>query len=238
MSSFVMTDCEVWADAYNLTSVANSVDVTLEAEEVGVTTFASGGHRQFIGGLKQSQVQVMTFTDYTVDARGLDGESGVVLTLVPEGNDQGNRSVTLTGLTTAVSEGGAVGEARKTDLTFRGDSASGPLFGTLLQPKLTRTSTGSSTALQLGAVSADQKIYVAVHVLEASGTNPTLTVKLQSGTSSGAATTDRITSSQFTGTGVELKSLAGAVTDQWWRITATIGGTNPSFTLACAVTIA
>lgn len=237
MASFVMTDCEVWADDYNLTSVANSVDASVEVEEVDVTTFAAGGHRQFIGGLQQSQVQVMTFTDYTVDAKDLDGESNVLLTLVPEGNDQGNTALTLTGLTTAVNEGGAVGEARKTDLTFRGDSATGPLFGKLLQPKVTRTTSGSSAALQLGAVSGTQKIYLACHVLAASGTSPTMTVKLQSGTTSGGATTDRITLTQFTGTGVELKSLAGAVTDTWWRITATVGGTNPSFTLACAVAI-
>lgn len=237
MASFVMTDTEVWADDFNLTSVANSVDASLETEEVDVTTFAAGGHRQFLGGLSQSQVQVMTFTDFTVDAKALDGESNVVLSVVPEGNTQGNRSLTLTGLTTSVTEGGAVGEARKTDLTFRGDSATGPLFGTLLQPRATRTTTGSTTALQLGAVAAGKKVYLACHVLAVSGTNPTLTVKLQSGTTSGGATTDRITLTQFTGTGVELKSLAGAVTDTWWRINATLGGTNPSFTLACTVAI-
>jgi hypothetical protein len=236
MSSFVMTDCEVWADDYNLTSVANSVESTLEVEEVDVTTFASGGNRQYLGGLAQAQLQVMTFTDYTVDAKSLDGEQDVVLTLVGEGNDQGNQALTISGLTTAVTEGGTVGEARKTDLTFRGSGR--PLFGKLLQPRATRTSTGSTTALQLGAVPADKKVYLACHVLAASGTNPTLTVKLQSGTSSGGATTDRITTTQFTGTGVELKSLAGAVSHTWWRINATIGGTNPSFTLACTVTIA
>jgi hypothetical protein len=39
----------VWADDYNLTSVANSVESTLEVEEVDVTTFASGGNRQYHG---------------------------------------------------------------------------------------------------------------------------------------------------------------------------------------------
>lgn len=237
MSTFVMTDTEVWADEYLLTSVANAVETSLEADEVDVTTFGSGGHRSFIGGLKQAQVQVMTFTDYSVDARGLDGQSGVVLTMAGEGNDQGNRTITLTGLNTAVAEGGAVGEARKTDLTFRGSTTTGPLFGTLLQPRITRTATGSSTALQLGAVSATQKVYLACHVFAAGGTSPTMTVKLQSGTTSGGATTDRITATQFTGSGVELASLAGPITDTWWRITATIGGTNPEFEFGCAVAI-
>jgi hypothetical protein len=236
MSAFVMTDCEIWADDYNLTSVANSVEASVESEEVDVTTFGSNGDRRFIGGLKQAQLQVMTFTDYTVDAKGLDGEANVVLTFVGEGNDQGNTSLTIPGLSTAVTEGGAVGEARKTDLTFRGTGQ--PLFGKLLQPKITRTASGSSAALQLGAVPAGKKVYLACHVLAASGSTPTLTIKLQSGTTSGGATTDRITSSEFTGTGVELKALAGPVTDTWWRINATIGGAGPSFTLACTVAIA
>lgn len=238
MTSFVMLDCEVWANQYPLTAVANSLELTGELDEVESTTFGSGGHREYRPGLKQTAVQVMTFTDYSVlPVDTLDGASNVLLTAVAEGNDLGNSAVICRGLNTAVTKGAAVGEMHKTDATFRGSAPEGALFGRLLQPRITRTATGSSTAVNVGNVSAAQVVWLAVHVFAVSGTSPTLTVKLQSGTTSGGATTDRITSTEFTSPGVYLAKLAGPITAPWWRITATIGGTTPSFNFAASAAI-
>src|SRR5690606_37604103 len=43
-----------------------------------------------------------------------------------------------------------------------------------------RTTTGSGTALQLGAVAAGQRLYASLHVLSASGSTPSLTVEVES----------------------------------------------------------
>jgi hypothetical protein len=237
VTTFVMTDTEIWANQYPLTSVANSLEYAGEVNEVDATTFGGAGHREFRGGLRQTAIQVMTFTDYSVDVESLHGAANVVLTAVGEGNDLGNDAIICRGLTTALTRGAAVGEMFKTDVTFRGSAPEGVLRGKLAQPRITRTATGSSTAINAGNVSATQAVWLAVHVFAVSGGSPTLTVKLQSGTTQSGATTDRITATQFTSPGVYLAKLNGAITAPWWRINATIGGSTPSFDFAAAIAI-
>lgn len=237
MSTFVMIDSEIWANQFPLTAVANSLEYSGEIEEVEATTLGSGGHREYRPGLRQTSVQVMTFTDFSTDVESLHGANNVVLTAVGEGNDAGNDAIICRGLTTSLTRGAAVGEMHKTDVTFRGSAAEGVLRGKLVQPRIERTTTGSSAAVNIGNVAAGKNVWLAVHVFAVSGGSPTMTVKLQSGTSSGDATTDRITSTQFTSPGVYLAKLAGAITAPWWRINATIGGSTPSFDFAAAVAI-
>lgn len=237
MSTFVMTDSEIWANQFALTAVANSLEYSGEVDEVEATTLGSGGHREYRPGLRQTSVQVMTFTDYSTDVESLHGATDVVLTAVGEGNDLGNNAIISRGLTTSLTRGAAVGEMHKTDVTFRGSASEGVLQGKLAQPRITRTTSGSSTAINAGNVSATQSVWLAVHVFAKDGGSPTLTVKLQSGTTQGGATTDRITSTEFTNPGVYLAKLAGPITAPWWRITATIGGSNPEWDFAAAIAI-
>jgi hypothetical protein len=43
---------------------------------------------------------------------------------------------------------------------------------------------------------------------------------------------------QATGATSQWLPLSGAITDDWWRITATVGGTTPSFRFAVILGIA
>jgi len=49
--------------------------------------------------------------------------------------------------------------------------------------------------------------------------------------------TDRATFTALTAIGSEIKSVAGAVTDQYWRLNYTISGTNPSFSIHATIGI-
>jgi hypothetical protein len=122
--------------------------------------------------------------------------------------------------------------------TISGSSSTGPVVrGTLLHPSnVSRTSTSTGTGRQLGAVVAGKSMYAALHVISASGTNPTLAVILQSDDNAGFTTaTSRITFSTATASAnrAQLSSVAGAITDDYWRISYTIGGTStPTFAFA------
>ena len=88
-----------------------------------------------------------------------------------------------------------------------------------------KTVTGTGSIVQLGAVSAAQKLYAALHVTAfASITN--VIVKIQSATLVGfGSPTDRITFSTATGlTSQYATPVAGAITDQFWRAVWTITG--------------
>lgn len=124
-------------------------------------------------------------------------------------------------------------------------SASGGSVGTALvrgtiMATGAKTSSSQGTARQLGQVTAAQKLYAVLHVFAVSGTNPTLDVLVKSDDAEGFSSgSTRITFAQKTAIGSELATpVAGAITDDWWRIYWTVGGTNtPSFTFAVVVGI-
>jgi hypothetical protein len=104
----------------------------------------------------------------------------------------------------------------------------------------TRTTTLTGTSVQAGAATATQTIQATLHVTDVSGTSQTLAVVVQSDDNAGFTTpTTRITfdTANATANRSQHKTLAGPVTDTYWRIVATVGGTNPSFSFACALGI-
>lgn len=127
--------------------------------------------------------------------------------------------------------GGKVGEVVPFELHAEGGV---PLVkGQVLQPKNTLTISGNGSALQLGALSATQKIYCGLHVFAVSGGSPTLNVILQADNASNfPSPATQITFAQKVAVGQDWQSANGPVTDDWWRINYTIGGSTPSFTFA------
>jgi hypothetical protein len=86
----------------------------------------------------------------------------------------------------------------------------------------------------LGPVSATQSIYSGLHVLAASGS---LVCTVKSDNSSGfSSPTTRITHSTFTAIGAEIKSAAGAISDDYWRVDYTVSGSGSfDFIISLAV---
>ena len=90
-----------------------------------------------------------------------------------------------------------------------------------------RSATGNGAGYQLGALSAAQSMFAALNVLDRTGT-ASMTLKVQSDDNSGFTTpTDRISS--FTAAAArdyQWGSVAGAVTDTYWRVVYTITGSG------------
>lgn len=101
------------------------------------------------------------------------------------------------------------------------------------------TANSASTGSQLGALSATQKLWSVLHVVSASGTSPTLDVLVESDDNSGfTSAATEITHTQATAATSEFSSVAGAVTNDYWRISWTIGGSDtPTFSFLCAIGI-
>jgi len=99
--------------------------------------------------------------------------------------------------------------------------------------------TANGTAYQVGAVPAGKKLYVALHILSVSGTNPTLDLTINSDDASGfPSSTTRGTFSQKTGIGSDWMEIAGPITDDWWRARWVVGGTGtPTFSFILAAGI-
>jgi hypothetical protein len=158
------------------------------------------------------------------------------MTLTPDGGADGDVAFFCATIGTSYSPGANIGDAYKFS---NSNQVSGVLTRGTIMGTGAKTSTGNGTARQLGAVSASQKIRASLHVIAASGTTPTLDVTVRSDNGVGfASPATQITFPQRTAVGGEILTADGAITDDWWRVTWTIGGTNPSFTIVVAVGIA
>ena len=239
MANFAYTDLSILVDNIELAGHAKSFSLTNEVAQLDTTSLASNGWTTSIGGLKSGSVNIefmQDVADGSVDATlyPLLGTASVPKS-VCLGSADGSPAYLLKSIPlTYTPVQGAVGELAMG--TISGSSSTGPVIrGKLLHPSnVSRTSSSTGTGRQLGAVSATQSVYAALHVISASGTSPTLDVIVQSDDNAGfTSPTTRLTFTQATGKTSQIVSTAGAITDDYWRVSYTIGGSaTPTFAFA------
>lgn len=127
MASFVLTNSSVSVAAEDLTAVCESLEISDEVEEVDFTNFASGGHREFKGGLKTGTLTLTLHqnyaTDLTHDVIGANYGEVVEVIIVPNGDDSvstTNPSYTADYLITSYPFlGGSVGDKATVQVSMR-----------------------------------------------------------------------------------------------------------------------
>ncbi len=240
MAAQVLTDMLVLVNGADLSGYSNKMELSGSVEDLDATTFASGGWTEKAPGLKTHEWNIEGFwaagsaalpddrfwTDLGTTAAWTAASSQVTGSPAYLGNVYSG----------GFKVGGDIGTLAPFSAHGMGNSRI--IQGQLLHPASTaRTTSSTSTGVQLGALSATQAMYAAVHVCSVSGTLPTLIVKLQSSSTQGGSYTDRITFTSANTVSSQLSSVAGAVTDTWWRVNWTIAGTLPSFLFAVAAGI-
>lgn len=245
MATELLTNVKVFYGQFDISGDLNQVQLEYEAEAKDKTTFGAttNGTRIHQGGLKSAAFSMGGLMQEDTDAIGkviFDrvGVNDVVLTAVPQGNAAANVAYFLKSLTAKFAPGAKVGDLYAFNANAMASGHQPLVRGRFEHAKAARTATGSTDGSQLGAVSATQKLYAALHVFTVSGAAPTLDVAIESDDNSGfTSATSRLSMTQVTAAASELKSVAGAITDDYWRATFTIGGTTPSFTFALALGI-
>lgn len=240
-----LTDAVIWIGQYDVSGDHNMVRLPESVEPLKATTFGSGvtTHKN-IAGLKTAGCEGSGVLSYGADSiedvlRSKFAVAEVPNSFMAEGGQAGELAWFFKSLLTEYTPvGGDVGALHA--FTFKAAASKSPLVrGQVMAAKTARTSSSNSgTPVQVGAVTAAQRVYAALHVFAVSGTNPTLDVTVKSDDGVGfASPTTRITFAQLAAAGAEFKSAAGAITDDFWRIDWTIGGTDPSFTFAVVLGI-
>lgn len=246
MAIFSLTDAAIYFGGADLTGDSNRLELGAGVEEKDATTFGTNGWRSRAAGLKTADfsgggfLQLGTGSVEETLFTNLASTSVAAMSVAATSTD-GDVAYTFQPLLTSLRHVAQIGELAQWEGNIAGRDRYGLVRGRILHPDSTaRTATGSGTARQLGAVGVDQHLYASLHVLSVSGTDtPTLTVKVQSDDNSGmTSATDRITFSAASATGSQWATrVAGAITDDWWRVTWTISGTNPSFLFVAVVGI-
>jgi len=243
----VLMNVRAFVGGCDLTGFNNKFEIAGAMDEKETTSFGSEGNKEFLGGLGSAAITA----EGQWSAGGVgdpdDTLSAALGTVGPwsvcdDGANFGDVAWLVKALESKYTIGGAIGDVAPWSA---GVSSSSPLVrGRVLHPPGTaRTSTGSGTGYQIGAVPANQFMWVNLHVLSIAGTStPTITVTVQSDDNSGfTSATTRGTFTAVTAAnqpiGQNLR-IAGAIADDWWRIGFTISGSTPSFLLYAAAGIA
>lgn len=247
MASQVFTNVKTYLGEYDITGFLNSVMLDYGADALNDTRM---GHTTAVnkGGLKKVAFRIGGFADPA--AAGMEaiaqskiGTSNIPLTCVPLGGAVDDVAYFFNALKAQMSTFGQHGELMPFQGTAVGGGSSidklvrGQVF---VSSATAKTSSSTSAVANLGAVSATQRVYAALHVIDTvSGTSPTLDVTVKSDDGAGfASPTTRLTFTQATAKTSELLSAAGAITDTHWRVDWTIGGSStPTFPFIVVVGI-
>lgn len=256
MASFVQTAAQLFTGGTKLTCYTDQLGVEMMADPVEFTNYCSTGAREYRQGLRTWQVTGSGFMDFAAVGATTGGlvpgeeiipanlSATTNLTICPVSGSEGAIAYLADGAYTQMQPiGGAVGEAARYSFTaVPATLADGHKMtrGILEANRTVTTSTNTTGSNTLGALSATQRLSASLHVFTLSGTSPTLTVKVQSDDNSGFTTpTDRITFAAATTRSGQFSYINGAVTDTYWRVAWTIGGTGtPTVAFAVALGIA
>lgn len=236
MPSVILTDAKLYVAQFNVSGDLNTIKLITGADLKESTAFGAT-YRTFQGGgaLMKTELAGAGYVQSGASAvetalHGNLGVDSVPITVAAEGGDVGEPCRFFKGVADVYDPALQIGDLYKFNVSAKSSGLSGnnPLVrGTIMEDGKTSRTTASNTATQtLGAVSATQKLYAALHLIAFNGTDITFVVK-SAVTDFGTIST-RGTFTQNTAVGSEyLTPVAGATTDTFWRIYYT--GTFTSF---------
>ena len=233
MPEQILKNVGIWIDGRNLAGVSNAVGITLEADAPESTSFADEWRSRAEGGLKTSGLSLEGWYDRgDIDAAQFSsiGNDGSAL-IAPAGQTRGALAYVIPYTASAFEPGASVGELMA--FTFAGEGDGEPVRGQVLDISEGVTADTETPHLEIGAVAADQRVYVWCHVRRVSGT---VRIRLRSKATAGGNTTNRIDLGSITNTGIYAASLAGPITHRFWELHYDIQGTS-DFDIAAAVAI-
>jgi hypothetical protein len=243
MATYVQTNIGLYWGSYSLASTFNAVGLNMSNNLQDDTTFGDT-FTSNASGLSSVSLEGEGYWDSTNDgilqtSTAISAAEALV-TVTPVDQAVGSPAL-FTQLKTSEYNPiatGTVGEMMAFRVTGEGQGEKVIHGEIMVAPGTTRTSTDTSAANNLGAVSATQSVYSALHVITVAGSSPTLDVVVKSDSASGfSSPTTQLTHTQATAITSELKSKAGAITDSWWRVYFTIGGGSPQFDFICSIGI-
>ncbi|MGW2511271.1 hypothetical protein ACWC0A_17930 [Streptomyces scopuliridis] len=243
MGKFTLLDCRLFAPGADLSGASNKIEITSEIEDKDATNYRSNGWKEFLGGLGSAEISGEGQWE-AGDPGKVDDTSWTDLggtgpyTVCPTDSVVGALAYFTNGLRADYTVGDAVGELAPWSGTVK---SNWPLVrGQIAHPPgLARTTTGTGTALNLGAIPAGKRLYAALHVLSTAGTTPSLTARIESAAAAGfTSPTTRLTFAAATGPGGQiLRGDGTAVTDSYFRVAWATAGTTPSFMFAVSLGI-
>ena len=230
MATYVQTNVGLYWGGYSLASSFNAIALnlgnSLQDDTVYGDTFVSN-----TAGLSSVQLEAeglwQSATDSVLQSGLAINVAETVLSVTPVDPAAGSPSLfsKVTTSTYNPISTGTVGSMLGFSLSAEGRGEKSVSGEILVKPSDTHTSSSVSPVnAAIGAVSATQSIYSALHVISASGT---LVVPVKSASTeafSADVTTELTHTSVGSSVTAEMLSAAGAITNTYWRVDFTVSG--------------
>lgn len=227
----VFATAALWFGGYDLSTKLNAAAVEDAVEPQDDTTIADDTRSEAAG------LRVVRFEGEGLFDSDNDGFLNTALTTVDvplsfaiEGTTIGDAAKSMLAHQGSYQMGGPVGQLLKYQLSANGRGIS--LVHGYVMHVAEETASDDETGVQIGALSSSQTMHCALHVTAVSGTSPTLDVVVQSDDNAGfTSAVQRGAFTQASATGYEWLQIVGPQTDDYWRVSWTIGGSDtPTFT--------
>lgn len=229
----------VLAGQFPLSTFTTSVSVEVQRAMLDGTTLTSEA-QEYFPGMKMATLSVESLVDDAVTANNYwDTLTGfyangtlVPVTVSPDGIANGSSCTLAAGYLSGMAPQTAVGDRVTASLAFTLSGGANPSGKNLVAHEAISTNT-TGTAVDNGAGTTNGGV-AHLHVTDASGTSPTLDAVVEHSTNNSTWST-LATFAQATGvTGERVTVAAGTTVHRYVRAKSTLGGTNPSFTIAVA----
>lgn len=234
MSEYVLVDVTSYVGGFNFTTKMNSIALSLSADELDSTVFGTGGYRTRKGGLKDVNAELAGYWDSEADSAAYSslGIANEAVSISPTGVE-GDTAFLWRGEKFTYTAFGQIGPLTPFGVSMMGSHNQGVARGTYLKSQGNVSATGAvGTAYELsGGLSSGFQLYSHFHVFSA-GTTITAVVESADNDEFTDATT-RLTHSGLTSVGSDVKSVAGPITDTFFRVR--VSAITGTFSVACAI---
>lgn len=236
MAAQVLTNVQLLLGSMEMGPFSGEFDISVEAAMKDAPNFAGLGYAIVLPGLTTAMASIKGHADYASGAvsstfNSASKGSQYAFSVLPVGSASaaGDPAFLMEGRLNAMKMlTGAIGDVADFEMSITGDSAG--VDGAVALPLATRGAV-TGTAIQLGAVVAGDRLWAALHVTGGTFTNLAVTIGSDNAVGFPSSTTV-LTFSTVSAAGWQFISVAGPITDDWFRAVATIG----SGTATCAVT--
>jgi len=241
MAPKVMTNVGLWLGGHALAGVSNQVAFDFSADELDATTWNDDGRSYLLGG-KTPRVEFTGFYDPETHGAlmALQDLNGGIVSIAPDGQAAGSLIYAFPTQIASLSRGAQWGELLGAELSAVAAKGATLIRGVIGQINPNLTATGAGAVQNLGALPAGKTLFAGLHVFSAGGTNPSVTMSVQSAAASGfASPTTRLTLPAMNAVGsvwgTPVKGPVG--TDAFWRVNLAVSGTSPAFSVLAFLAI-
>lgn len=248
MSQVILKNAAIWLGiptgsskgTFDISGYANAVEMGNESALQDGTTFGCST-KKMVAGLLGAKAHADIFADYDAyDAQLQAANVGRVEPLIVAASHDGAAAGDVARFMQAVQMGaplsGKVGDLAITKAEWAASQGTPLVRGRVFLAKASRgAGSGTSSVIQLGAVTATQKLYSALLVFDiGTATGIAVTVKSDDAGGFGSPTT-RTTHTTHTANGCEWKQTDGAITDDYFRVDYTVSGGSATFAVLVGI---